>query len=123
MPILDPAAARGYELHGSRFTSYVAPSSGSDELCAWQLTVTAGSSGAEHRVSKEEVLFVTAGTLRVTIDGHASDAAANAVVFVPANSSFRVDGGAQDASAWVVTTAGLQALLDDGSVITPPWTL
>jgi ethanolamine utilization protein EutQ (cupin superfamily) len=79
--------------------------------------------GAEHQVSKEEVLFVTEGSLRVRLDGVGSEAPAGAVVFVPAGSSFRVDGGERDACAWVVTTAGLEAVLADGSRLTPPWTI
>jgi quercetin dioxygenase-like cupin family protein len=122
MPVLNSSQAREYDLHGSRFTSYVAPSLGSDQLCAWRLNVEPGNIGAEHRVSKEEVLFVTDGPLRVTVDGICSDAPEGAVVFVPAGSNFRVDGGERGASAWVVTTAGLQAALADGSTITPPWT-
>jgi quercetin dioxygenase-like cupin family protein len=123
MPVLNSSAAREFDLHGSRFTSYLAPSRGSDQLCAWQLSVDAGTVGAEHQVSKEEVLFVTEGSLRVRLDGVVSDATAGAVVFVPAGSSFRVDGGEVDACAWVVTTAGLEAVLADGSRLTPPWTI
>ncbi|HZY75208.1 MAG TPA: cupin domain-containing protein [Jatrophihabitantaceae bacterium] len=123
MPVLNSSQAREYDLHGSRFTSYVAPSLGSERLCAWRLAVEPGTVGAEHRVSTEEVLFVTDGPLRVTIDDVRSDAPQGAVVFVPAGSSFRVDGGERRASAWVVTTAGLQAVLADGSTLTPPWTV
>lgn len=123
MPVLKSTDAREFDMHGSRFASYLAPSRGSEQLCAWQLRVTAGTAGAEHRVSKEEVLFVTEGSLRVTLDGARSDAPAGAVVFVPAGSSLRVDGGTRDAYAWVVTTAGLQAVLADGSRLTPPWTI
>lgn len=123
MPVLNRNNAQEFTLHGSRFASYVAPSRGSDQLCAWQLTVEAGTVGAEHRVSREEVLFVTEGSLRVTIDGVCSDAPRGTVVFVPADSSFRVDGGEHGASAWVATTAGLQAVLADGSRLTPPWTV
>jgi len=39
MPVFHQADAVPYETHGSRFRSYVAPSRGSEQLCAWQLTV------------------------------------------------------------------------------------
>lgn len=122
MPVLDSTDAHEYDLHGSRFTSYVAPSRGSEQLCAWRLDVVAGTPGTEHRVSREEVLYVLDGSLLVAIDGVTTAAGTGAVVFVPANSSFRVNGGAEDATAWVVSAAGLEAVLADGTRLTPPWT-
>ena len=40
---------------------------------------------------------------------------------VPAGSELRVDGGTSDATAWVTTTPGLEAVMADGSRIAPPW--
>jgi hypothetical protein len=42
------------------------------------------------------------------------------VIHVPADSEFQVDGGADGASAWVTTTAGLTASIGD-TVMSPPW--
>jgi len=97
---------------------------GGAELCAWRLDVPPGSQGVPHTVSREEVLFVLAGTLRVTL----GDAAAGErgqpgdAIVVPPGSSVRVDNpGSEPAAAWVTTTAGLEAVLPDGSRFTPPW--
>lgn len=121
MPVIRPASAAVHQVHGSTFSSFVAPSRGSTQLCAWQLQVPAGLKGAAHRPTREEVLLLLAGELTVTIDGTATDLAAGDVVLVPAGSELRVDGGTTEATAWVTTTPGLEAVLADGSRITPPW--
>ena len=63
------------------------------------------------------------GDLEVTLDGERSVASAGDVVLVAAGSELRVDGGPEGAIAWVTTTAGIEALLPDGSTLTPPWSL
>jgi len=114
--------AVAHELHGATFHSYVAPASGSRELCAWRLEVAAGTAGVEHRVSREEVVLLVSGELTVTVDGVTGPLGAGDVAFVPAGASFRIDNtSAGPATAWVTTSVGLQATLPDGSSISPPW--
>lgn len=110
-----------YETHGSRFRSYVAPSRGSEQLCAWQLTVPADLQGVAHRPSREEVLLVLTGELRITLDGTTTVLHSGDVALVPAGSELRVDAGPDGATAWVTTTPGLQAVTADGTRISPPW--
>lgn len=121
MPVIRPADGVPFETHGSRFLSYVSPSRGSKELCAWRLTVPAGLRGVPHRPSHEEVLLVLDGELHVTLDGMASVLRRGDAVLVPADSELRVDAGPEDASAWVTTTPGLEAVTADGTRISPPW--
>ncbi len=121
MPVFKPSDAVLYETHGSRFFSYAAPSRGSDQLCAWRLDVPAGLGGVAHRPSREEILLVLDGVLHVTLDGDRTDARAGDVIVVPANTELRVDGGSTEASAWVTTTPGLEAVTADGSRMAPPW--
>ena len=121
MPVLHPADAVRYDVHGAAFHALVAPSRGSSELCAWRLEVPAGTVGAAHRPSREEVLLVLDGDLRVTLDGVVSDVAAGDVVLVPAGAALRVDGGDAPARVWVTTTPGLEAELADGTRLAPPW--
>lgn len=122
MPIYPHGDAVVHLLHGSRFSSYVAPSRGSGELCAWRLDVPAGSLGAAHRVSREEVLLVLAGRLLLSLDGDRTQVDAGDVIAVPAGSELRIDGGDADAAAWVTTTIGLEATTSDGQRLRPPWT-
>lgn len=81
----------------------------------------AGLPGAAHRPSREEVLLLLDGEITVTLDGVAAVLAPGDVVLVPAGSELRVDGGAAGATAWVTSTPGLEAVMADGSQITPPW--
>lgn len=121
MPIVRAADAAPFEIHGSRFTSYVAPSRGSTQLCAWQLTVPPDLVGIAHQVNREEVVLVLDGQLLVTINGRGTTVGRGDVAFVPAGSELRVDAGEQGATAWVTTTPGIEAVTADGTVISPPW--
>lgn len=121
MTIFTASEATLFETHGSSFRSYVSPSRGSSQLCAWQITVPADLRGVSHRPTREEVLLVLAGDLIVTLDGVTSTLSAGDVVLVTAGSELRVDAGAAGATAWVTTTPGLEAVTADGTRITPPW--
>jgi len=107
VPVVRPPDAVPFETHGSRFLSYVSPSKGSTQLCAWQLTVPADLRGVAHRPSREEVLLVLDGELQVTLDGSHSALQRGDAVLVPAGSELRVDAGPEGATAWVTTTPGL----------------
>ncbi len=111
-----------HRLHGSAFHSYVAPSVGSAELCAWRLEVAGGTVGVRHRVSREEVILVLAGRLQVQLGGVTEEVAAGDVLRVPVGVEFGVDNAsAETAEAWVTTSVGMEGTLPDGSVISPPW--
>jgi quercetin dioxygenase-like cupin family protein len=123
MPVIHAAESVVHQMHGTTFTSYASPARGSRELCAWRIEIPDGTEGVTHHVSREEVLYVLSGTLRVTLDGEAAEAAAGDVVLVPAGARFSAgnrSGG--PATAWVTTTAGFAGVLPDGSWFTPPWT-
>lgn len=121
MPVVRPVDAVPFEMHGSRFLSYVSPAKGSSQLCAWQLTVPADLRGVAHRPSREEVLLVLDGELQVTLDGVSSALHRGDALLVAAGSELRVDAGPGGATAWVTTTPGLEAVTPDGTRITPPW--
>jgi quercetin dioxygenase-like cupin family protein len=122
MSVVREQDAVAHRLHGATFHSFVAPSSGSGELCAWRLEVAAGTVGVPHRVSREEVLLVLSGELTATIEGTATTVRAGDVVRVPAGARFGLDNVSDGpATAWVTTSVGLEATLPDGSSISPPW--
>jgi len=108
-------------VHGSTFTSYVPASRDGAQLCAWQLTVPAGLRGAEHSPTREEVMLIVDGELRVTLDGVSASVHPGDVVLVPAGSQLRVDGGPAGATAWVTAAPGLEAVMSDGTRVIPPW--
>ena len=123
MPVVHAGEAVAHDMHGSRFTSYAAPARGSAELCAWRLDVPAGSLGVAHAVSREEIVFVLSGTLLVTLgDAAAEFARAGDAVLVPSGSTVRIaNPGDEPAAGWVTTSVGLEAVLADGSRLSPPW--
>ncbi len=123
MPVIHAAQSVVHQMHGTSFTSYASPSRGSRELCAWRIEIPGGTEGVPHHVSREEVLYVLSGTLRVTVDGEAGEAAAGDVILVPAGAQFGAGNLADGpATAWVTTTVGFAGVLPDGSWFTPPWT-
>jgi quercetin dioxygenase-like cupin family protein len=123
MPVIRATQSVVHQMHGSSFTSYASPARGSRELCAWRLEIPGRTDGVPHHVSREEVLYVLSGTLRVTLDGDVTEATAGDVVLVPAGAQFGVSNQTDSpATAWVTTTVGFAGVLPDGSWFTPPWT-
>ena len=122
MPLFTSGTADVFETHGVRFSSYVRPSRGSDQLCAWRVDVPAGP-GAPHRPSREEVICCIDGELTVAMDGTDHPLRPGDVAYVPAGSEIRLDGGPGGGAAWVTSLAGLEATMSDGSRIRPPWTM
>lgn len=111
-----------HRLHGSVFHSYVSPSTGSAELCAWRLEIAGGTGGVRHRVSREEVFLLLSGQVRVHLDGVAEELGPGDVLRVPVGVEFGVDNeSAEPAAAWVTTSVGLEAAMPDGTMISPPW--
>lgn len=121
MPIIRRADALQHETHGATFDSYAAPSRGSTQLCAWRVTVPAGVQGVMHRPSREEILLILDGELTITLDRTTTTLGPGDVALVAPGSELRVDGGARVASAWVTTVPGIEAVLADGTRMTPPW--
>jgi quercetin dioxygenase-like cupin family protein len=123
MPVIHAAQSVVHQMHGTSFTSYASPARGSRELCAWRIEIPGGTEGVPHHVSREEVLYVLGGTLRVTLDGEAEEAGPGDVVLVPPGARFGASNlAAEPATAWVTTSAGFAGILPDGSWFTPPWT-
>ena len=123
MPVIRANQSVVHQMHGTSFTSYASPARGSRELCAWRVEIPGRTDGVPHHVSREEVLYILGGTLRVTVDGETADAAAGDVVLVPAGARFGASNQADGpATAWVTTTVGFAGVLPDGSWFTPPWT-
>ena len=121
MPIIRASEATTYEVHGSTFHSYVAPSRLQTDVCTWQVEVPPNLQGATHRPSRDEVIRVLTGQLVASTNGESASLDAGDVVFIRAGSDLRLDGGPEGGTAWVCTTPGLEAVMNDGSRITPPW--
>jgi quercetin dioxygenase-like cupin family protein len=123
VPFITSSDAEVFETHGVRFSSYVRPSRGSGELCAWRIDVPAGLEGTPHSPSREEVICCIDGELTITVDGASRRLHSGDVAYVPADSEIRLDGGPEGGAAWTTTLAGLEATMADGSKLRPPWTI
>ena len=121
MPVVRPREAARYEMGGNQFEAFVAPSRGSEELCAWRLEVTPGVHGLAHSPSNEEVLLVLSGELCGVLGGEEFTLVPGEVLLIPAGVEVRIDGGRVGATAWVSTTRGLQAVTATGERLSPPW--
>ncbi|MFI1497188.1 cupin domain-containing protein [Streptomyces platensis] len=122
MPFLRGDEAAVYEIHGTRFTSYVRTDTGSRDLAAWRGEVPAGTVAPAHEISHEEVFYVLSGRLRLSIDGETADLGPGDAAVAPAGSVLAVaNPGDEPAQMWVTTRIGLSAKLADGSILTPPW--
>jgi quercetin dioxygenase-like cupin family protein len=123
MPSIPRSDADVFETHGAKFSSYVRPSRGSDQLCAWRIDVPAGLRGAPHRPSREEVICCIEGELTITLDGAEHSLRPGNVAYVPSGTEIRLDGGPAGGAAWTTSLAGLEATMSDGSQLRPPWTI
>lgn len=123
MAVLEIDDYLPYAMHGAEFRSYIAPSRGSAQLCAWRILVEPGTTGVEHEISDEEVFLVLKGSPVVTLNGTGELMSSGAVALASAGSTVKLDNpSAEPAELWVTTVVGLTATTPDGAVIVPPWT-
>lgn len=121
MSIIRSSDSVEYDVHGARFASYASPRTGSNDLCAWRVSIPPNSVGALHQPSREEILLVLEGEARVTLGGELFTVSPGDVIVVPPESPFRIDAGSAGATMWVTTRVGLEATMPDGSRFAPPW--
>ncbi len=122
MTVIRSTEGTEHRMHGAVFTAYANSAAGSAELCAWSTRLPAGQAGAGHRISREEIFLVLAGTPRVSLDGEESTLSPGDVVVAPAHALLCLDNpAAQDALIWATTSTGLSAQLADGTEVRPPW--
>ncbi|MGW2564688.1 cupin domain-containing protein [Streptomyces sp. NPDC001537] len=122
MPVIRTSEAVTHEIHGARFISYASPLTGSKELCAWRGEIPAGTKAPVHTVSREEVFHLLIGELLITLDGRTERITAGDTVVVNPGATLGVENPTdQTAISWVTTSIGLEAVLADGTRLTPPW--
>lgn len=104
-----------------RFYPLSSPSRGGSELAVWQLHVDPGPVGTPHTIDREEVFVCLEGELLITVDDEQVRLSVGDSLAVPGGSRLSAGGGADGAVALVSTRAGLSAVMDDGTVMHPPW--
>lgn len=122
MPVVTREKSTVHAMHGARFSAFANASTGAEQLRLWQVEVPAGTVGAGHLIHGEEVFAVTAGSMRLIVDGESAELNPGDVGIAPAGATIRVDStGSGPLSVWVAAVAGFSAQLADGTVVRPPW--
>ena len=121
MLVVRSGDADPIELHGARFIPGSAPSRGGTELAVWTVEVPVGPPGTAHRLDREEVLYVLAGRLAVSVDGESTTLTAGDTAAVPPGSVLAIEAVDAPARILACVRAGLVATLADGTVLHPPW--
>jgi quercetin dioxygenase-like cupin family protein len=122
VPFVRNEEAKTHQLHGVTFVEFANPSTGSKQICTWRGEVPAGSVGVPHTVNHEEVLYLLTGTLRFSIDGEVADLVAGDAAILPAGSQLNLENvSAAPAEILTSTIVGLEAVLADGTKLSPPW--
>jgi len=122
MNVIRAAEAPRFELPGTAFTAFAAPSRGSADVCTWQITVAPRHVADQaHTLDRDEVFMVTAGAIRLTEGGDLLGPGDAAVV--PAGRPILVENpGDEPARAYIAIGAGFTATMADGTALgTPPW--
>lgn len=113
---------RSFSLEGIAFDALAAPSTGSQENSAWIISVAPGAEGMAHSVTREEIFVALEGSATILSGGEVHELHAGAAMIVPANASFALSNRAHDTfRAVAVLPVGGQAVLPDGTALSPPW--
>ncbi|MFG2975367.1 cupin domain-containing protein [Streptomyces sp. NPDC048331] len=109
--MISPAPENVTVTPNATMTGFAAPSRGSSELSSWHVAMSAGSTGPEHSVSREQVWILTAGALEVTSEGRTEKITAGRTLVLPPDVPRRIHS-AETFEAYVVMRA-------DGVVTVP----
>jgi quercetin dioxygenase-like cupin family protein len=121
MAVITAPAHPTHDLGGTRFTSLATPSTGSTESSVWRVAIAPGTPATPHRVTREEVFVVLAGTAGVSLGGTEAVAATGDAIVVPADTDFALsNAGADELHLVCCLPVGGQAVGADGP-FTPPW--
>ncbi len=123
MAVIKRAPSPTHVLEGTRFTSLATPSRGSADTSVWQVEIDPGTPARPHRLTREEVFVVLAGSASVSLAGAETTAEVGDAIVVPADVDFGIaNAGAGQLTLLCCLPAGGQAVVD-GTAFTPPWAL
>jgi quercetin dioxygenase-like cupin family protein len=121
MPVIDRADQRHHELPGARFETLASPSLGSTETSVWRLHLEPETPAVPHRVTREEIFVVLAGSATVSLDGSHQALSAGSTLVLPAGVELALSTGEEALEAIVCLPVGGQGIVGDGEPFTPPW--
>jgi len=122
MPVIPASAAPSFEIPGVRFTGLASPSRGARETSVWRLSMAPATEPLTHRLTREEIFVVLAGTGRFAIGAEKFDVAAGGAVIVPADTDFSLSNPHdRPVEAVAALPVGGRARIGDAAPFTPPW--
>ena len=122
MPVIHPATQPTREMHGTRFTTIAAPSTGSRETSAWRVEIPPGTDPVPHELTREELIVVLSGTAKASLDGRVEEIGAGGAVIVPPDTPFSLAAaGTEPVIALACLPVGGRARLAGHEPFTPPW--
>ncbi len=124
MPVLNPSDSPIFTLPGVTFTGLASPSRGSVETSLWRVRLDPGTPGLPHRLTREEIFLVTAGSANATVGDESHHLTEGCTLIVPPNVDFSLaNDGPTAFEAIALMPVGGAAMAGDGAPFTPPWAL
>jgi quercetin dioxygenase-like cupin family protein len=124
MPHIAAADAPTFTLPGATFTGLAAPSRGARENAVWRVSVEPGTPPRAHQLTREEILVATSGAAIASLNGEDIRFAAGDALIIPAFADFSLANPGDSAfEAVAVLPVGARAIMHDGAMFTPPWSL
>ena len=120
MPVITAEQHLHHQIPGARFDTLASPTLGSAETSVWRLRLEPHTPGLPHRLTREEIFVVLAGSATATLDGHAERLVAGSSLVLPAGVEFALATDADACEAIVCLPVGGHAVTD-GEPFTPPW--
>lgn len=125
MPVIRRADAPVFTLPGAdtTFVGLAAPSRGSKETCAWQVTIPQTPEGTPHYLDHEELFVLLSGRAVFTLGEEEVEAGAGDAVIVPAHTLLSLANPyIEPVEAIAILPVGARARIgEDGEPFTPPW--
>jgi mannose-6-phosphate isomerase-like protein (cupin superfamily) len=124
MPHIAAADAPIFTLPGTTFTGLAAPSRGARENAVWRVALEPGTLPRTHQLTREEILVATSGAAIASLNGEEVRFAAGDALIVPAFAEFSLaNPGENTFEAVAVLPVGARAMMQDGELFAPPWSL
>ena len=123
MSVVQAPTEPTHTLEGTSFTSLATPSRGlTTDTAVWRVSIAPGTTPTPHALTREEIFVVLHGCADVTIDATQTSALSGDAIVVPPGATFQLaNAGAEPLELLCCLPVGGQARLDDGTLMTPPW--
>ena len=123
MTVIAAESAPRHQLPGTLFISLATPSRGTADTAVWQVPIAPGTPATPpHRVTREEVFVVLAGTAAIEIDGTTETATAGDAIVISPDTDFSLSNAGTDGLRMLCCLpVGGQVWTADAGTFTPPW--